>query len=96
MNFECLNGRVLVELIYEDEVSPGGIYIPEQAKERPVRGRVVALGEGYYLESGEYVKTRLKVGDVVYFGRYAGSEIKIDGHDYNIIIEQDVFGREAR
>ena len=93
MRFFPLNDRLLIEVIHEDEVTPGGLFIPEQAKERPMQGKVVAVGEGGYLPSGEFRKTQLKVGDVVLFGKFAGSEIKLNGVDYLIAIEEDIFGK---
>ena len=91
MAFKPLNGRVLVERVRADEVSEGGIYIPETAKEVPMQGTVIALGEGWY-ENGVFVPTKLKVGDKVLFGRYAGSEIQIDGREQLILLEPDIFG----
>lgn len=93
MKFQCLNDRVLVEHILEDEVSAGGILIPVQAREKPQTARVIAVGEGGYLANGAFRKTQLKVGDVILTGKYSGSEIKIDGHDYVILMEEDVFGK---
>lgn len=95
MEFIPLNDRILVEMIYQDDVSAGGIFIPEQAKEKPNRGVIFAVGKGGYLENGTFRETQVKVGDVVYFGKYAGSTIAMDGKEYLILIEADLFGKEA-
>ena len=95
MDFIPLNDRLLVEMIYQDDVSAGGIFIPEQAKEKPNRGVIVKVGKGGYLESGTFRETQVAVGDVVYFGKYAGSEIKIDGKTCLILVEADLYGKEV-
>ncbi len=87
-----LNNRVFVERIFEDEKTKSGLYIPEQAKERPMRGAVVAVGEGKVYENGTVRTPRVKVGDTVLFGKYAGSEIKVGGKDWLILLEDDLFG----
>lgn len=92
MRLQPINDRLLVEPIFGNDVSDGGIYIPPSAKETPMRGRVAFVGEGGYLESGQFRKTQLKVGDEVLYGRYAGSEINIDGKGYLILVEADIFG----
>jgi len=92
MRIQPINDRLLIEPIFENDVSDGGIYIPPSAKETPMRGRVEFVGEGGYLESGQFRKTQLKVGDEVLYGRYAGSEISIGGKGYLILVESDIFG----
>ena len=92
MQFRPLNDRILVELIYQDDVTEGGIYIPDSAKETPVRGKVVFVGEGGYLESGNFRPTQLKVGDTVLIPKYGGSLINMDGKDLVVLLESDVFG----
>lgn len=92
MQLKPINDRIVVEPIYADNKTAAGLIIPESAKEVPMRGRIVCVGEGGYLESGQFRKTQLKIGDEVLFGRYAGSEIKLDGKDYLIMMETDIFG----
>lgn len=93
MEFKPLNDRLLVEEIYADDITPSGIIIPEQAKEKPQQGRVVAVGDGGYLKDGAFRKTQVKVGDLVLFGKFAGSSIKMNGKTYLIVMEEDLFGR---
>ena len=92
MHFTPLNDRVLVELVHADEVTSSGLFIPESAKEKPNHGRVVAVGEGGYI-NGQFRPTALKVGDTILFGKFAGSLIKLDGSEYLILMEDDVFGK---
>ena len=93
MDFKPLNDRILIEMIYEDDVSAGGIIIPEQAKEKPMRGRIVARGKGGYLENGTFRETQVEIGDVVLFGKFAGSLLTMDGKEYLILVESDLFGK---
>lgn len=92
MELTPINDRIVVEPTHQDNVTQAGLYIPESAKEVPMTGRIVYVGKGGYLESGEFRVTQLKVGDEVLFGRYAGSEIKLNGKDYLIMLETDIFG----
>ena len=85
-----LHDRIVVKRLEEDQVSPGGIVIPDAAKEKPVKGEVVAIGNGKPLDNGEVRKLDVKVGDKVLFGKYAGNEIKLDGTDYLVLREDDV------
>lgn len=91
MNFQPINDRVFVEQIYEEETTSGGIVIPESATEKPTRGIVRFIGEGGYLGS-TFRPTQLKIGDVVLFGKHAGNIIKLDGKEYRILLEEDIFG----
>jgi len=84
-----IHDRVLVKRLPEDDTSPGGIYIPAAAKERPTRARVVAVGPGRR-EDGVVIPLTVAVGDVVLFGKYSGSEVKIDGEDHLIMREDDI------
>ena len=84
-----LHDRIIVERLPEDEKTAGGIYIPESAKEKPQRGKVVAVGNGKVLEDGKIRPVDLKEGDVVLFGKYAGTEVKIDNADRLIMREDD-------
>ena len=92
MNIRPLQDRILIQPIREKEVRKGGIIIPDSAKEKPIEGRVKAVGEGKLNESGNRVKIDLKVGDKVLYGKYAGTEIKIDGEDYLLMREDDILG----
>lgn len=92
MKMRPLRDRVLVERIEEQEQRVGGIIIPDTAKEKPQEGRVVAVGKGRVNDKGETFPLDVKVGDTVLFGKYAGSEIKIDGKEYLILREEEVLG----
>lgn len=89
-NLVPMNDRILVKRDEEEERSIGGIVIPDTAKEKPVRGTVVAIGNGKRLKSGQIQALALKVGDKIYFGKYSGTEIKLDGKEYLIMREEDV------
>ncbi len=86
-----LHDRILVKRIEEQEVKKGGIIIPDTAKEKPQEGEVVAVGEGRRLESGERQPMDVKVGDLVLFGKYSGTDVMIDDEEYLILREEDVF-----
>ncbi len=90
--FRPLHDRLLVKRVEAEEKSKGGIIIPDSAKEKPVEGKVIAVGNGKTLENGERRALELKVGDLVLFGKYSGSEIKIDGEEHIILREDDVLG----
>ena len=92
MNIVPLQDRVLVQPILEKQVQKGGIIIPDSAKEKPIEGRVKAVGEGKINESGSRTKLTVKVGDKVLYGKYAGTEIKVDGEDYLLMREDDILG----
>ncbi len=91
--FKPLNNYVLMERIQEDNKTAGGIIIPDNAKEKPVRGRVIAVGDGE-MQNGNRVPMTVSVGDVVMFAKWAASinEVKIDGQDYVLIKESDILG----
>lgn len=84
-----LHDRLLVKRWEEDQTSPGGIVIPDSAKEKPVKGEVLAVGNGKPLDNGEVRPLAVNTGDKVLFGKYSGSEVKIDGTDYLILREDD-------
>ena len=86
-----LHDRVLLRRIEEQEVKKGGIIIPDTAKEKPQEGEVVAIGEGRRLDSGERQPMDVKVGDLVLFGKYSGTDVMIDDEEYLILREEDVF-----
>ena len=92
MKIRPLQDRILIQPIREKEVRKGGIIIPDSAKEKPIEGRVKAVGEGKLNESGKRVKPDLKVGDKVLYGKYAGTEIKIDNEDHLLMREDDILG----
>lgn len=91
MPFRPLHDRLLVSPIKE-EVSQGGIVIPDNAKEKPSRGEVIAAGNGKVLEDGTRRPLDVKKGDKVLYGKYAGSEVKIDGKEYVVLREEDILG----
>ena len=90
MSLRPLQDRIIVERLSEDEKTAGGIIIPDTAKEKPQRGKVVAVGKGKILEDGTVRPLEVKAGDVVLFGKYAGTEIKIDANERLIMREDDV------
>ncbi len=92
INFKPLQDRVIVQRLEEEEKTSGGIIIPDSAKEKPQQGKIVATGPGKVLEGGTKVELTVKKGDLVLFGKYAGSEVKIDGEDYLIMREDDILG----
>ena len=92
MNFRPLHDRVVVRRIDADEKSVGGIIIPDTAKEKPQQGEVIAVGPGGRDESGKLVPIDVKVGDRVLFGKWSGTEVKLDGVDYLIMKESDLMG----
>jgi chaperonin GroES len=92
MKMRPLRDRILIERVEEQEQRIGGIIIPDTAKEKPQQGRVVAVGKGRVNDKGEVFPLDVKEGDLVLFGKYAGSEIKIEGKEYLIIREEEVLG----
>ncbi len=92
MNLRPLQDRIIVKRLEEENVTAGGIYIPDTAKEKPQRGEIVAVGKGKVTEDGKVLPMDVKAGDKVLFGKYAGTEIKIDGQDYLIMREDDILG----
>jgi chaperonin GroES len=92
MNIRPLYDRIVVKRIEEKEVMQGGLYIPDTAKEKPQEGEVVAVGKGKRLEDGKVIALDVKPGDRILFGKYSGSDIKIDGQEYLIMREDEVLG----
>ncbi|MDJ0657636.1 MAG: co-chaperone GroES [Xanthomonadales bacterium] len=90
MNIRPLHDRVIVKRMEEERTSPGGIVIPDSATEKPVKGEVLAVGNGKLLENGELRPLDLKAGDRVLFGKYSGTEVKVDGEDLLVMREDDV------
>ncbi|MGH9799337.1 MAG: co-chaperone GroES [Blastocatellia bacterium] len=87
-----LNDRIIVRRTEDQEQMRGGLYIPDTAKEKPQEGEVIAVGNGKLLENGTRTPIDLKAGDNVLFGKYAGTEIKLDGEEYLILREDDILG----
>ncbi len=92
MAFRPLHDRVLVRRIDEDEKTAGGIIIPDTAKEKPMEGDVLAVGQGVRNEKGELVALDVKAGDRILFGKWSGTEVKIDGEELLIMKESDILG----
>jgi chaperonin GroES len=92
MNVRPLRDRILVKRIEETEQKIGGIIIPDTAKEKPQQGEVVAVGKGRVTDKGETLPLDVKTGDRVLFGKYAGSEIKVEGEEYLILREDEILG----
>jgi chaperonin GroES len=92
MKFRPLHDRVVVTRIDADNKTPGGIIIPDTAKEKPTEGEVIAVGPGGRDESGKLIPIDIKSGDRVLFGKWSGTEVKIDGVDYLIMKESDIMG----
>ena len=90
MSLRPLHDRIIVERLDEDEKTKGGIIIPDSAKEKPQKGKIVAVGKGKILEDGKVRSLELKAGDIVLFGKYSGTEVKIDNEDRLIMREDDV------
>ena len=92
MKIRPLQDRVIVKRLEEEEKTKGGIIIPDTAKEKPQEGKVIAVGKGKMNEDGKLIPLDVKVGDRILFGKYSGSEIKIDGEEHLIMREEDILG----
>ena len=90
MKIRPLHDRVIVKRTEEERTSPGGIVIPDAAAEKPIKGEVIAVGNGRILENGEVRGLDVKVGDQVLFGKYAGTEVKVDGDELLVMKEDDI------
>ena len=90
MKIRPLHDRVIVKRLEEERTSPGGIVIPDSAAEKPVQGKIVAVGKGKILEDGNVRALDVKVGDKILFGKYSGTEVKVDGEDLLVMREEDV------
>jgi len=90
MKIKPLNDRVLVKRMEEVQVTKGGILIPDTAKEKPIEGKVIAVGPGKMSDQGQRMALQLKEGDRVLFGKYAGTEIKMEGEEYLMMREEDI------
>jgi chaperonin GroES len=91
-NIRPLHDRVIVKRLKEEEKTKGGIIIPDTAKEKPVEGEILAVGNGKVLEDGSLRKLDVKVGDRILFGKYSGTEVKVDGEERLILREDDILG----
>lgn len=92
MTIKPLHDRILVKRVEEENVTAGGIVIPDAAQEKPQRGEVVAVGPGKVADNGQTVAMSVKPGDIVMFGKYAGTEVKLDGVEHLVMREEDLFG----
>jgi len=90
MKVKPLDDRVVIEVLEAEDRTPGGIVLPDSAKEKPQQGKVLAVGPGRVLDSGERAKTEVKKGNVVLFAKYGGDEVEIDGKDCRIMRESDI------
>ena len=92
MNIRPLHDRIIVERLEEETTTAAGIIIPDSAKEKPQQGKVVAVGKGKVTEDGKVLPLDVKTGDTVLFGKYAGTEVKLDGKEYLMMREDDILG----
>ena len=92
MKFRPLHDRVLIKVLDSEEKTSGGIIIPDTAKEKPQEGEIVAVGPGAMNDTGKLAPMDVKVGDIVLFGKWSGTEVKIDGKEYSIMKESDIMG----
>jgi chaperonin GroES len=92
MKIRPLQDRVIVKRIAEEEKTKGGIIIPDTAKEKPQEGKVIAVGKGKTSDEGKLLPLDVKVGDKILFGKYSGSEVKLDGEEHLIMREEDILG----
>ncbi|NJO17580.1 MAG: co-chaperone GroES [Thioploca sp.] len=92
MQIRPLHDRVIVKRMEEERKTPGGIVIPDSATEKPIRGKVLAVGKGKILENGQVRPLDVKVSDVVLFGKYSGTEVKVDGEELLVMREEDIMG----
>ena len=92
MNLRPLHDRILIKRVEEKETAKGGIIIPDTAKEKPQEGEVIAVGHGKKTDKGQVIALDVKAGDRILFGKYSGTEIKLDGEEYLIIREEEVVG----
>jgi chaperonin GroES len=93
LNLRPLDDRVVVRPLEAEEVTAGGIYLPDAAKEKPQRGKVIAAGPGKLLDSGNRGELSVKIGDEVIYGKYGGSEVEVDGEELKILRESDILAK---
>ncbi|MDD2318211.1 MAG: co-chaperone GroES [Desulfobacterales bacterium] len=92
MKLRPLNDRILVKRVEEETKTKGGIIIPDTAKEKPAEGKIISVGKGKLADDGKRIALELKAGDRILFGKYSGTEVKIEGEEYLIMREDDVLG----
>ena len=92
MNIRPLHDRIIVKRVAEERTSPGGIVIPDTAKDKPMQGEVLAVGPGKRKENGDLIKPDVKKGDKVLFGKYSGTEVKVGGDEVLVMREDDIMG----
>ncbi len=92
MKIRPLYDRVVIKRTEEEQTTAGGIVIPDTAKEKPMKGEIVAVGEGKLLDDGKLRSLSVKIGDIVLLGKYAGTEVKIDGKEFVVLREDDIMG----
>ena len=92
MKLRPLQDRILVQRVAEEEKTKGGIIIPDTAKEKPAEGKIVSVGKGKLDENGKRIAPEVKKGDRILFGKYSGTEVKVEGQEYLIMREEDVLG----
>ncbi|KYG67499.1 co-chaperone GroES [Bdellovibrio bacteriovorus] len=92
MGVRPLHDRILVRRMAEEEKTAGGLFIPDTAKEKPQRGEIIATGKGRITEDGKILPLEVKVGDKVLFGRYSGTELKLEGQEFLMMREEDILG----
>ena len=92
MKLRPLQDRILVQRVEEEETTKGGIIIPDTAKEKPAEGKIVSVGKGKLDENGKRIAPEVKKGDRILFGKYSGTEVKVEGQEYLIMREEDVLG----
>jgi len=93
MKLRPIDDRVVIEPMESEEVTEGGIVLPDTAKEKPVQGKIVAVGPGRLLDNGNRLKPSVKKGDVVIYGRYSGSDVKVEGTEYKVMRESEILAR---
>lgn len=92
MNIRPLHDRVVVRRMEEERTSAGGIVIPDSATEKPIQGKIIAVGNGKAMDNGQVRALEVKVGDRVLFGKYSGTEVKLEGEDFLVMREEDIMG----
>jgi chaperonin GroES len=93
MSIRPLDDRVVVQELEAEETTAGGIVLPDSAQEKPQRGKIIAVGPGRLLESGERCEVSVTVGDEILFGKYGGTDVEVDGEDYKILRESDILAK---
>ena len=95
MKLRPIDDRVVIEPMESEDVTEGGIVLPETAKEKPMQGKIKAVGPGRLLDNGDRLAPSVKVGDVVIYGKYSGSDVKVEGKEYKVMRESEILARYA-